>query len=38
MGVGKFDRKLPLPDHGDVAIKGPFDPQDRASTRPGSCS
>jgi len=28
MGVGKFDPKIPLPDHGDVEIKGPFDPQD----------
>lgn len=30
MGVGKFDRNMPLPPRGAVTIKGPFNPQDRA--------
>ena len=30
MAAGRFDRKLPLPKQGRVAIKGPFNPQDRA--------
>jgi hypothetical protein len=29
MGVGRFDRRLPLPSQGPVTIKGPFNPQDR---------
>ena len=28
MGVGRFDRKLPLPSQGRIPIKGPFNPQD----------
>jgi hypothetical protein len=30
MSVGRFDRELPLPRQGRVAVKGPFKPQDRA--------
>jgi hypothetical protein len=28
MTHGRFDRKLPLPSSGRIAIKGPFNPQD----------
>lgn len=28
MSVGRFDRELELPSRGDIAVKGPFDPED----------